>query len=127
MWSTSALGAWFTAIAWCSRGVVRCLHKSGISSFGPGFISSLRGGLVFAGGFALRFAGSPIPCCAGDLIPWFSRKLVLEIGRELLARPFCQQLLRAYGSPSKAPAGALSLPGLSVPPSFRLRVGRNLT
>ena len=82
----------------------------------------------FSGGLVPCFASSPIPYSTGGPIPWFGSRLVQQIGRELLARPFRrQQLLRAGGSPSEAPAGPLSLPGLSVPPSFRLRVGRHLT
>jgi hypothetical protein len=117
---TSALGAWLITVLRSGRGVVRRLNEGFIFSFG--LAPSFRGGL------ALRFAGNAIFCSIGDLIPWFSRRLVREVGRELLARPFCQQqLLRAYGSPSKAPAGPFALPGLSVPPSFRVRVGRYLT
>ena len=80
------------------------------------------------GGLAARFASSPIRWAASGPIRWFGSKLVEQIGLKLLARPFCRrQLLRAYGSPSEAPAGPLSLPVLSLPSSFRLRVGRYLT
>jgi len=119
---TNGLGAWVTAVRRFGRGLVPWLTESLIPRFCLGFIPA------FSSGLAPRFASDPIPWSTGDPIPWFGRRLVEQIGRELLARPFRrQQLLRAYGSPSEAPAGPLSLPGLSVPPSFRLWVGRYLT
>jgi hypothetical protein len=135
---TSGLGAWVTAVRRRGRGLVPWLAESLIPWFGLGVTCSFRRGrvLCFAGSLIRWAAGSPVRWAAGSLIRraagspvrWFGSKLVEQISRQLLARPFRrQQLLRAYGGPSEAPAGPLSLPVLSVPPSFRLWVGLDLT
>jgi len=119
---TNGLGAWVTTVRRFGRSLVPWLTENLIPRVGLGFIPA------FSGGLAARFASSPIRWAASSPIRWFGSKLVEQIGLKLLARPFCRrQLLRAYGSPSEAPAGPLSLPGLSVPPFFRLWVGRDLT
>jgi hypothetical protein len=119
---TNGLGAWVTAVRRFGRGLVPWFAEGPIRWFGLGVISSFRSGRV------LGFASGPIGWAASSPIRWFGSKLVEQIGRELLARSFRrEQLLRAYGSPSETAAGPLSLPGLSVPPSFRLWMGRDLT
>src|SRR5437899_11157130 len=118
---TDGLGAWFAAVRF-ARGI-NCWLAEGLNpSFSLGLISSLTGGLHSAR------ASNPIPWSASGPVARFGSKLVKQIGRELLARPFCrQQLLCACRSPREAPAGPLSLPVPSVPSSCRLRMGRYLT
>jgi len=134
---TSGLGAWVTAVRRFGRGLVPWFAKGPIRGFGLDVNSSSPSGRVLLAGSPIRcaasrpirwFGSSPIRWSGSSPIRWSGSRLVKQIDRELLARPFRrQQLLRAGGSPSEAPAGPLSLPVLSVPPSFRLWVERYLT
>src|SRR6266849_1188159 len=110
---TNGLGARFATDPQPTRGVVRWRIKGLTLRFAHGLIPWFTAAPAswFASGLApLAAASSPIP--------WFGGRLLQQIGRELLARPFRRrQLLRARGTPSKAPAGPLSLPVPSVPSS----------
>jgi hypothetical protein len=119
---TNGLGAWFPAARQFGCGVVPWLTKGVVRRCGFAVISPFTSGRV------IGFASSTIPWADSSPIGCFGIRLVKQIGRELLARSFRrQQLLRAGGTPSEAPAGPLSLSGPSVPASFGVWMGRYLT
>ena len=107
------LVAWFAKGCACEFGHIR-QSISLILRFGTG------AGIAFGTAVILAFATALVASFLHRLIRRFAISLVQQIGCQLLAQSRCrqQQLLRARRSPPEIRAGALSLPGLSVPPTL---------